>query len=785
MRFPNMKNGDFPHIDSVNVNQYVNDFDYSRYDYTQMNITICAVPWDMGEAHVGNRTISGIGNVVYFESKENRDSWFAAIPDSECYRFETKYKELHRDKYIDVPLPFDIASKYNYLIAEYSMFANDNSPVMYEDETGHRKWFWFIREVEFLAPNTTRLYLLEDAFQTWIYDVTVSAMMLERGHAPMFETSVSQYLKDPINTSANMLAEDVNFGTVDIAKTSHEIVFNEKDMYAIVVTSADPQGTWGSKTNNDWCTPAMLYANSNIQGIPAYYVFAVAVANFASFMTNIKTSVPQFMQTVKCIAFVSSNLITLSSTTFTFASTPCYTVNANYKENKIFDSFSKSDFGYPEKYADIAKLYTYPYAYIVATDENGAESVIRIENTDGHLSLQTTVSLVFPWLNIAGHIEGVGKTAGKTITFTNVTQRNMPISGNWYEYLMNWDIPTFGVYQDGSVNNDYATHYDRKQQQTSIDNQYLNVEENADVITDNASLTTSANSASTAVSNSSLALDNGAQVTYNSDVCRYDNNTTDGSATATTQAQEQQATIAAAAGVASGVAGAIGAAATGNVAGAVGSLVGAAIGGASTMASSNVAIALTNTQASNTTSNNALHASAANDLNNAKTSNARSAQSDIADIHNDLTEGTAANSSAAMIANGTRDKATGESAIANQIAQASINAPVEFGAYNAGDNAATRPIGLFANIVTQTDAAISAAGDQMLRYGYMLNKYWEFNGNWNVGKYFTYWKVTDFWVTNLNVPDMYMDRLRFFLMGGVTIWRHPEDIGNVTIYDNI
>ena len=35
-----------------------------------------SVSEDMGEAHIGARTISGIGNVAYFGSKENRDAWF-------------------------------------------------------------------------------------------------------------------------------------------------------------------------------------------------------------------------------------------------------------------------------------------------------------------------------------------------------------------------------------------------------------------------------------------------------------------------------------------------------------------------------------------------------------------------------------------------------------------------------------------------------------------------------------------------------------------------------------
>ena len=182
---------DFPHISNVNTYKYDNNFDYGRFDAPQMELMLCTVPWDMGEAHIGNRTISGIGNVVFFESKEDRDAWFAAIPDTECYRFETKFKELHRSNQIDVAIPFDVAAKFNYLVVDYNLFANDDSPVMYEKPDGLRRWFWFVREVEFISPNTTKLHLLNDAWQTFIYDLNVSGMMLERGHAPLAAMSAA------------------------------------------------------------------------------------------------------------------------------------------------------------------------------------------------------------------------------------------------------------------------------------------------------------------------------------------------------------------------------------------------------------------------------------------------------------------------------------------------------------------------------------------------------------------------------------------------------------------
>ena len=781
MQFPRMNNGSFPNVDNVNVNQWVNDFDYSRYDYTQMKITLCAVPWDMGEAHVGNRTISGIGNVVYFESAEKRDEWFANIPDADCLRFETNYKELHRDKFIDVPVPFDIAAKYNYIAVEYELFANDDSPIEYEDISGVRKWFWFVREVEFLAPNTTRLHLLDDAFQTWIYDVNISGMMLERGHAPMFQVSADEYLANPIDNAKWLLADDVNYGNDYIGKHESDFVFNDENMLALIVTSADPFSFWGSKANSDWKVPGK--SDFIMQSVISHFAFVIDAKQIDTFFNNVNANYPQFMQTIKCVAFVSEKLIE-KGTQFNFAGIRCFNVSANYKTNNLIE-LDKDMFGYGSHYENIAKLYTYPYSYILVTDEQGNQTEVHIETTNGKLQIESSLALVFPWLTINAHLSGIGKTPRKSISFANFNKRDMPIQGNWFDTLMSWNIPTFGVIQNAETNNDYGTYYDRQQQKLAADNAYSNVSALASTLNANAALTAATNSANTSESNAAIQNDIVYSSQYSVNVASADNNATAGSATATIEAAEQQAAISAASGAINGVAGALASGATGNVAGAVTSLVGAATSAASAIASTNVGIALTATQAGITVSTNSTHANEAVYLTSSKGNNQVQAQSAITANNNALTTGTAANSAATQIANGARDKSTAYSAIDNQIAQAAINAPVEFGAWNAGQYATTRPMGLFANIVTQTDAAISKAGDEFLRYGYNFNQYWNFDGNWNIGKYYTYWKLSDFWVNSLNVPDMYMDRLRFFLFGGVTIWRDPADIGKIEPWQNL
>ena len=911
-KFPYLRsNSKFPDIGNVNVYQYDNEFDYSRYVPTQMKITMCAVPWDMGEAHIGARTISGIGNVVHFGSKANRDAWFAAIPDSECYRFETKYKELHKDLFIDVPVPFDVCAHYNYIMVEYSLFANDDSPVMYETENGVRKWFWFVREVEMLAANTTRLHLLDDAFQTWIYDVDVTGMVLERGHAPMFAMKAAQYLSNPVGNNDYLLTEDVNFGQASTVRHVEALGLNSGDTVACIATTANPRGAWGTKSAGTWNVPTSDY--NNVQGQPSVKVFAVDLDDLNVFLTNVVRLVPQFAQTVKGVFFASKALVTIGAS-FTFADTTCHEVSATRKQLDLIELDTQM-FGYPEQYIDIAKLYTSPYAHLEITDENGNVDVVRIEDSTGTLRVSAAMSLAWPYISIDAHLLGTGGNAGSTVTFRNLDAHDFPVAGMWYETLRTWEVPTFAVILSPATEYDYSSHFDRVQRKNDYDTAFANTsasastnktnsdnvalsarnnandsasttktnadskastaktnadasadtaksnttlattaaknnaDADADLVTDNATLAETANTAITTASNASADRSLNATRTYNFDVYDSNNAITNATASATTQAQEQQAAISAGSGAASAAVGAISSAATGNVAGAISSAINGLIGAGSTLASSDVAIHLTQAEAAIAILNNGYQAEAATTKSDSDTQNQKTTAVNMRDIQNTLTTSQAANNAATTKANATRTKTANDSAatntqtteknnnarsyttetnanantyntdtgnasrtynteiaantatyntsvanatrtrdnaaadVANDVKQAALRAPFEFGRFSGG-NGTTKPIALFANVVTQSKSAIASAGDEFLRYGYTLDKQWDFDGNWNVGKYFTYWKLRDFWVSNLNVPDMYMDRLRFFLFGGVTIWKNPEDIGKRNIYEN-
>lgn len=823
------KNG-FPNADNVNVYEYQNDIDYSRYDYSQMSIQVCSVPWDQGEAHIGQRTISGIGNVVHFGSTEKRDAWFDAIPDTECFRWETKFKELHSDLALRIPLPFDIASNYNYVRVTYNLFANDESPLQYETDEGARSWFYFIREARFIAPSTTELLLLDDAWQTWIYSLDITNMILERGHAPMFATKADAYLADPIANCSDLLSEDINYGELQKVTKAQATVLNSEEMRAVIVCSSNPAGTWGSKAGNDWKVPASACYDG--AGVPNMYAFAVAVNELDAFLTNVNSTSPQFKQSVQCVFFCASELLSLGSA-YTFCGVSCHPVQGGADPvSKAILTRTKSDWGYPNKYADLAKLYTYPYSAFEITDEKGNSELVRIEDTAQALTIDVAANIVFPYINIVGSIRGIGGSASNTLSFQNITAKSFTGAGRWYEHLHSWEVPTFAVVLDAATEYDYSSHFDRDQSdsdratnQTNTTNianaNYTSAatlayasetmaDNNADNVVDNASAQTTANSTVTSEGNSASSADATLANYLAQAIQAWDAGMTRATANNEIDAANASAAVGAAGGVINNavggaVSGFLTAGPAGAAAGAIGGLVSGGIGAATSLATNAIAVSATSTQAEAVVSNSQSKLEETQQSNIDRTTRANTGRTNQTKAQNVAITTSAANTSSTMKENADTERAARLSSadtvrdaqvaaagltytndgnrIQNGIRQAALRAPFVFGNVSNAELSTTRPMALFVNIVTESDFAIQRAGDEFLRYGYYLDKQWKFNGDWNVGNHFTFWKLRDYWSTN-QIPDRFADQLRLLLYGGVTVWNNPDEIGKVSIYDN-
>nr|DAH03699.1 MAG TPA: Major tail protein [Bacteriophage sp.] len=845
------KNG-FPNADNVNVYDYQNGIDYSRYDYSQMSIQVCSVPWDQGEAHMGQRVLSGIGNVVHFGSAERRDAWFDAIPDTECFRWETKFKELHSDLTLKVPLPFDIASNYNYVRVTYNLFANDDSPLQYESGDGVRKWFYFIRDARFIAPNTTELLLLDDAWQTWIYSLDISSMILERGHAPMFATRADAYLADPIGSCADLLSEDINYGELQKVTKTQATSLNSENMKAVIVCSSNPAGEWGTKVSNNWKVPASAFYDG--AGVPNMYAFAIDVSQLDTFLASVDASSPQFKQSVQCVFFCAAELLELGSA-YTFCGTACYPVQGGANPiSKTILTRSKADWGYGSKYQDLAKLYTYPYSAFEITDEKGNTELVRIEDTAQALAMDVAANIVFPYINIVGSIRGIGGNASSTLSFQNITAKTFTGAGRWYEHLRTWEVPTFAVVLDAAIEYDYSSHFDRIQADSDRATSRANTvnvanasytasatqanasydststlayasetmaDNSADNVVDNASAQTTANSTVTSEGNSAASADASLANSLAQAIQAWDAGMS--RETVNNEANKENATAAvgAAGGVINSAAGGavsgfLTAGPAGAAAGAIGGLVSGGIGAATSLATNAIAVSAMSTQAEAVISNSQSKLEETQQSNIDRTTRANTGRTSQTNAQNVAITTSAANTSSTMKENAATDRAARIGAantvrnaaisaagtardaqlaaadltyanegsrIQNGIRQAALRAPSIFGSVSNAGLSTTRPMALFVSIVTESSFAIQRAGDEFLRYGYYLDKQWPFDGNWTIGRHFTFWKLRDYWSTN-QIPDRFADQLRMLLYGGVTVWKSPDDIGRVSIYDN-
>ena len=869
MDFPRLDDTTFPHLNTVDVYKFKNEVDYSRFDNIQMIIHVMNVPWDLGEVHVGNRTVSGIGNVVKFENDSERDSWFdsksyyeideagiapelarevSSSSNYDGFKWATQYREYHHDDEINLPLPFDVMARYNYCWIEYQPAPTAEYTVNYE-QNGILRWFYFVRNFEMVGVNNTTAIIKRDTWQTYINRIKFAGVWLEQGHLPIAQTSVEKYLQNPIENNDGLLCEDVSFGEISRVSHSSAVVLNDSEMVAVIVSGGNPQTAWGSKSGGDWKTPDGYRAQD---GQPSYNAFCIATNQLSTFISNCNSSAPQFVQTIKCVFFISKKLVSIG-TEFEFCSITCSRLNQKNSTLELV-KLAKNQFGYDSKYAHLAKLYTFPYAALEVTDENGGVSLIKIEDTSGTLTLQTSIGIAYPWLNIQAFIGGVGGSVSKNLTFRNVSNHTFSTSGRWYEYLMAWNIPTFAVTQSASTHNDYATHFERLQERyaanqansnaldtnatnyndaidsnntaytnavASNNTAKTNADTSADISVTNQGIQATANSAATSSGNTSITNATQADNALNNLTCSLSNSVTLETVNNEVDAANAGAAISAIGSIAGGaVSGAASGAAMGPpgiAAGAAMGIVTSSIGSITNIAQTAVSNNLKTSQASLQTDANSNQTAYANANAVVKTGYQRIVSVETTDINNDSAISQTANNAGVIKANATRTRDTGNanatrdkdtgnaiaardksnadtvanrdldtaiSAINNQIKQAALEAPFEFGNFTSGETSTTRPQAAVANIVTQSRDAISRAGDYFLRYGYRYEKFVELE-TFNVMPKFSYWKCSDIWVDGLDVADEQMDEIRFFLLGGVTVWRRPEYIGKTSIYENI
>ena len=472
--FPHLDDTRFPDLQTANVYKYRNELDYDRYEVST-KIKLLNVPW-----------CGDYDNAVYFETREERDKWFDSQKGA-VKEMPTMFR-LYADGDIKVELTIDECMEYNYVMIDYG-----KAPYQTEN-TKYCKMFYFISDMKQDSVNTTRLQLSVDYWTTYIYDMGITYVNLERGHAPMAATDAEEYLSNPIGKSELLLTEDVSFGSIQKVSGAKDIVFNgDGDVTLGFLTNASMQMSWVDDNGNP-ITPTSAWESS--QAFSCVDIFVIDdISLWRTFRDSVTEQCPQFYPTVKGMFIIPKKLVTYANE-WVFCGVKCHHLYTYHDELAGGVSITKEMFGYPGEYSDIAKLYTYPYSCIEINDFKGGTTLLKVEDTSGNLEVRTMMCDMYPFLSVDAYVNGIGGGT-RSVRFVNNYDSRMMIGGRWYDFSTKWSIPVFSVQLEADA--DWILN-----KKPDMDTQFAISKNNASNITANAALQVACATNTTTASNTKI-----------------------------------------------------------------------------------------------------------------------------------------------------------------------------------------------------------------------------------------------------------------------------------------
>lgn len=477
MDFPHLRRDtQFPHLNTVDVYRFQNTFDYTRWNENS-KIHLVNVIWN-----------SDYADVVKFDTNAQRDAWFDGIDDYFEIELDTAYHVVP-DGYVKLPIPYDVMARYNYLYIDMPIATSDEHPIDYETTYGIRRWYFFIDDLVYRAPNTTEVRVVPDIWTNFQNDVEINYLMLERGHAPVAFSDVDEYLEKPIENNDLLLAPDVNFGNATIVRDSDYIPFGNGTKYLVMVSTIPPSsvasiGKVVGATSDSWTRPTYYdidarygyqlgvrgftfgdagdysslqtpVGNGSKDRLPnnvyAYAISADKCFGSGAFLETLTRDNPNFINSLVACFVVSRDMLTLGDS-YTLAGDTVYSCIGRESVVKEI-ALTKDMFGFPERYQRFAKLYTFPYSSLELTDNDGKKVDVRIENT-GDMDCRMVSSVAFPFLNMRVFFTGINGQGSSSYEWRRIdgasVDKSMP-NGDWFEHCFDWQIPTYALYMDGKT----------------------------------------------------------------------------------------------------------------------------------------------------------------------------------------------------------------------------------------------------------------------------------------------------------------------------------------------
>lgn len=459
----------FPHTNNGDVAETLSTFDYTTWTVSTQ-VLVCQVPWD-----------AQYRNVVKFDTEAERKAYFDSLKTSENSYVLTTPQNIFPDGTVRVPLPFDVCANSNYLRVVFP-----KQPIPYEDAKDPvRTWYFFINSVRQIAPSTSELEISIDYWMTFIDEIKIQYLMLERGHAPLVAAPApSKYLEAPRSNSKYLLSPDINVGDASqnsFSKLGDFILYAaNQQIYAVlaVTTETGSFTEYGTYMQDSMRQPAIY--NSNFGEFTSLDYLVLKAEDLFTFLSQIRGKMPYFLEGIVAAYYLPDKLIDLTDVT----------VKHNWfgidvwwlKTPEISDTIATltvDDFGYPTQYKNLTKLYTSPYAQIRLFDEKGSEKTVKIETlTDNKLQLRASMTLAGAAMTASCYLVDVqGASSEIKQRFYESFGRTVPDAG--YQFLSQWEIPQFAIFEDQMAKQTYQRYWPKQVNQESTRLAYDNASRSA------------------------------------------------------------------------------------------------------------------------------------------------------------------------------------------------------------------------------------------------------------------------------------------------------------------
>lgn len=295
-------------------------------------------------------------NTLYFSDKTTQQSYFAG----KVKKTLEEFSYIRKDNIISVDIPYDELIGCNY--------------VMYQNTKQTNKWYYaFITELEYRNHATTWIHIQTDVMQTWLYDedYTVNTSFIDREHT-----------KDD-TVGSNLVEEGLELG--EYVSNMHAL--SNYATYCKIIVGVTEIITDESEYKYD----GGIY-NGIYSGIK-YYCFLNSSAGVDELKTFIDTySSAGKSEAIVCMFLAPSKMLesyTVGNSVVQSSNTIKYYINTAESESdsqRVID-FDETLDGYTPTNK---KLLTYPYRYLLVSNNAGGEVVYKYENWYRRIDGNTT-----------------------------------------------------------------------------------------------------------------------------------------------------------------------------------------------------------------------------------------------------------------------------------------------------------------------------------------------------------------------------------------------------------